>query len=458
MPLPAPIAFVWSQLRRLVITPFDPEPGFDGFLERAQTESNDRAQVTVAVLSGREAERLFGVPINRRGIQPVFVRVENRSADGLRLQVVSLDPSYFTPLEAASLCHFSIVKRLSTFGIIGWLFVPMVLFLVPLKLLTAWRNNARMDGVFQARGFRLTPIEPGARAEGFVFTTLDAGTKAVHVRLAALAGIRQSLAVDLTAVVAAGPTRTALPPSALVVDFHFTVPVPGIAADYLHLDFDKLVPPASVVACGPTELVRRLEALPPATTNAVGTKRGDPVNLVVIGTFDTLLAAFAARWDDSETISLATCWKTVKAFLLGVNYRYSPVSSLHLFSRSQDIALQRARHTINERLHLRLWLTEMSFDGRPVWVGQVSRDIGVRMTTRAWNLTTHRIDPDVDEARDYCVEDLTQAQRVEAAGYVGGVGACTPQSPKHNLTGDRYHTDGRRIVILLSPTRLPAPQ
>jgi hypothetical protein len=148
----------------------------------------------------------------------------------------------------------------------------------------------------------------------------------------------------------------------------------------------------------------------------------------------------------------------VKAFLLGVNYRYSPVSSLHLFSRSQDVALQRARHTINERLHLRLWLTEMSFDGRPVWAGQVSRDIGVRMTTRAWNLTTHRIDPDVDEARDYCVEDLAQAQRVEVAGYVGGVGACTPQSPKHNLTGDRYHTDGRRIVILLSPTRLPAPQ
>ena len=180
MPLPAPLAFVWNQLRRLVITPFDPEPGFDGFLERAQTESNDRAQVTVAVLSGREAERLFGVPINRRGIQPVFVRVENRSADGLRLQVVSLDPSYFTPLEAASLCHFSIVRRLSTFGIIGWLFVPMVLFLVPLKLLTAWLNNARMDDFFRDRGFRLTPIEPGARAEGFIFTTLDAGTKAVN--------------------------------------------------------------------------------------------------------------------------------------------------------------------------------------------------------------------------------------------------------------------------------------
>ena len=457
MPSPAPLDFLWCQLRRLVTTPYDPEPLFDGFLARAQTQENPRARVTVAVLDGKEAQRLFGVRANRHGIQPVFVRVENRSTDGLRLRVVSLDPSYFTPLEAAGVCHFSILRRLSTFGIIGWLFLPMLFLLVPFKLVTAWINNGRMDDFFRARGFRLSPIEPGSRAEGFVFTTLDAGTKAVNVRLGAIAGIRESLAVDLTAV--AGKEQSGQPGPAAdeLLDFHFTIPVPGIAADYLHRDFDELVPASSAVPCTATELVAKLEGMPPATLNAAETNSGDPVNLVVIGTVDLLLAAFAARWDESETISLATCWKTVKAFLLGANYRYSPVSSLHLFGRSQDIALQRARRTINERLHLRLWLTPLVFDERPVWVGQVSRDIGVRMTTRAWNLTTHRIDPDVDEARDYCVEDLLQAQRVLAAGYVGGVGACTREAPRRNLTGDPYHTDGRRIVILLSPTRLPAP-
>ncbi|NBW97774.1 MAG: hypothetical protein EBR28_13865 [Planctomycetia bacterium] len=149
----------------------------------------------------------------------------------------------------------------------------------------------------------------------------------------------------------------------------------------------------------------------------------------------------------------ATCWKTVRAFLFGSNYRYSPVSPLHLFSRTQDLALQRVRHSINERLHLRLWLTPLSFQEAPVWVGQVSRDIGVRFTTRAWNLTTHRIDPNVDESRDYVLEDLLQAGRVQAAGYVDGVGPCTAAAPKRNLTGDPYHTDGKRAVVLLSATR-----
>ena len=94
------------------------------------------------------------------------------------------------------------------------------------------------------------------------------------------------------------------------------------------------------------------------------------------------------------------------------------------------------------------------FHGKSVWVGQVSRDIGVRFTTKTWNLTTHRVDPDVDEARDYVIEDLLQAGRVEATGYVDGVGPCDAARRRaDNLTGDPYFTDGKRAVILLSTTR-----
>jgi hypothetical protein len=143
----------------------------------------------------------------------------------------------------------------------------------------------------------------------------------------------------------------------------------------------------------------------------------------------------------------------LRSFLLGSQYRYSPVSGLYLFGRSQDIALQRSRRSINERLHLRLWLTPLRFQARSVWVGQVSRDIGVRFTWKTWNLSTHRVDPDVDEARDYVIEDLLQAGRIEATGYVDGVGPCDATAPRRNLTGDPYFTDGKRAVILLSTTR-----
>jgi hypothetical protein len=436
---------LWDRLWDLVTTPYTPDSGFTGFLDRAVTQEDARARVTVAVLTPAETRRVFGINVGRRGIQPVFLRIENRSTQALRLQAVTIDPRYFTPLEAAAVNHFSITRRLSAFGALGWLFFPLLLF-APLKLFTAWLANHRMDTAFRQRGFRLVPVPPGTTAEGFVFTTVDLGTKVVHVRLVPLEPLQASIA-RLVMPASAGDQADA------PVDLVFTVPVPGIAADYLDRDFSALRPSHEVEPCTADDLVSRLEAMPAATTNAAGTRTGDPANLVVIGEFETLLGAFAARWDESETISLATCWKTVKAFLLGSNYRYSPVSPLHLFGRDQDIALQRTRGSINERIHLRLWLTPLAFEGKPVWVGQISRDIGVRFTTRAWNLTTHRIDPDVDESRDYCIEDLSVAGRVRAAGYVGGVGACPAESPRHNLTGDPYFTDGKRAVILLAPTR-----
>jgi len=437
--------FLADRIVRCAITSYRPDDSYTGYMQRAVVQDDPRAGVTVAVLAPEESRRRFGVDAGRRGIQPVFLRVENRGPRALRLQAVTIDPRYFTPLEAAAANHFSITRRLSAFGALGWLFFPLVL-LAPLKLVTAWLANRRMDAVFRRHGFRLVPVQPGATAEGFVFTTVDLGTKVVHVRLVPLEPLRTSIA-RLLASTPAGDADD------VPVDVVFTLPVPGIAADYLDRDFAALRPDHAVESCTADELVPRLEAMPAATTNARGTRPGDPANLVVIGDFETLLGGFAARWDESETISLATCWKTVKAFLLGSNYRYSPVSPLHLFGRDQDIALQRTRGSINERLHLRLWLTPLAFQGQPVWVGQVSRDIGVRFTTRAWNLTTHRIDPDVDESRDYVIEDLMAAGRVRAAGYVAGVGECTVTNPRRNLTGDPYFTDGKRAVILLAASR-----
>jgi hypothetical protein len=368
--------------------------------------------------------------------------VVNRSDKLLRLQLVRIDPNYYTPLEAAAVNHFSIAKRLSAFGLMGWLFLPLLL-LIPFKLATAFLANRRMSAFFQSQGFHLRPIRPGDESEGFVFTTYDAGAKVVHISLHSAGDL-----IDSAKGLAEAPDAVDAD-----VEFTFSIPVPGIAVDFHRRNFEELLPPGSLVDCDLPTLARRLADMPAATSNAKATHCGDPVNLVVIGDFETLLAAFVARWDESEVITLATCWKTMRSFLVGSQYRYSPVSALYLFGRSQDIALQRSRRSINERLHLRLWLSPLRFQGKSVWVGQVSRDIGVRFTHKTWNLTTHRVDPDVDEARDYVLEDLLQAERVAATGYVDGVGACDRKTPRRNLTGDPYYTDGKRAVILLSATR-----
>jgi hypothetical protein len=180
-----------------------------------------------------------------------------------------------------------------------------------------------------------------------------------------------------------------------------------------------------------------------------GKDRGDPLNLVFVGEILDLYYAFMrAGWDETETIYGASLLKTAASALTGGRYRYSPVSALYVFGRPQDAALQRARGSINERNHLRVWLTPLRYRGTPVWIGQISRDIGVRFTRKT--ITTHKIDPDVDETREYLLEDLAYAQSLKAFGYVPGVGAAAFDEPRGNLTGDPYFTDGQRIVLFLS--------
>ncbi len=65
-------------------------------------------------------------------------------------------------------------------------------------------------------------------------------------------------------------------------------------------------------------------------------------------------------------------------------------------------------------------------------------------------MTTHRIDPDVDETRGSLIQDFLWAQALAVFGYAGGVGEISIEEPRGNLTGDIFFTDGKRAVLLLS--------
>jgi hypothetical protein len=414
---------LWN-LRWLGIA-YTPQSEERSFLDRAELRQQDDLAVRVAVLDDRESARFFGVPLARRGIQPVWLEITNDGQQPYRLRLASLDPNYYPPLEAALVNHFRIGRRLLGFGLLASLFLPL-LILLPFKLLGARAANRRMDAYFQEHGIGWGLIGPGHKVAGFVFTTLDEGTKQFSVRLLGAAGARE---------------------------FAFSLPVPGLRVDHGSKHFDVLANSGEVVECDEAELRKRLRALPRSTSNRKGSAEGDPLNLVVIGDFSTVLSGFGARWDETEVISWKSCLRTFKAFSLGSTYRYSPVSSLFVEGRCQDFALQKARQTINERLHLRLWVTPLRFKGKPVWIGQISRDIGVRFTPKTWNLTTHKIDPNVDDARDCLLDDLMESGRVSLVSYVPGAQAADRSAPRHNLTGDPYYTDGLRAVAVFSETR-----
>lgn len=376
---------------------YRPAPAsYQPHLARIQVKEEGAIRASVAVLSDREAKEMFGLPLAKKMIQPVWIRIENSSTNRYLFLQATLDPDYFSPSEVAYKHR---------------------------KWYHPKRNRSIRERV-EGSGMRLVVPSEGA-VEGFVFANHDPGMK--------------QLLVDVMGE----------------KDYHrleFHVPVPGKRFDYSRVDFENLYPPEAYRDYSLEEFPAVLETLPVATTNKKGTGAGDPVNLVVVtDENDQIGPAFSRQgWDPTETLTFGKAFKLIRSFLFSSTWRTSPVSPLYVFGRPQDIALQKARATIHERNHLRLWLAPFTCEGRHVLVGQISRDIGLRFTVRAPGFVTHKIDPDTDEARDYITQEMLTSGSVSAFGAVGGVGFTPAEKPARNLTGDPWYTDGLRAVYFLS--------
>lgn len=238
------------------------------------------------------------------------------------------------------------------------------------------KTRQRMDAFFFSMDFP-NPIDPGETNSGFVFTNLDEGFKVILIDLLSTNG---------------------------TVSMSFVIKIPGLVTDFGQRDFlniyDKFINIANE-----DELRQVLGSLPGCTTNKDESKNGDPLNIVMIGKPDHVFSALIrSDWHATEVTYGASAWKTIKSFLFGTHYRYSPISSLYVFGRSQDHALQKARNSIIARNHMRLWLIPYKYKGQPIWLGQISRDIGVKFSKRTF--LTHAIDPDVDETRYGLIGDL----------------------------------------------------
>ena len=375
---------------------FNPDPSGDAsFISRAQKKTVPGIQVSISALGARESQQTFGEDLAKHNIQPVWLSIENETDDQLVFLPITMDPDYYSPYEVSYRFHGTV----------------------------SFAANRARDEFFLGRQIS-SIVLPHSITTGFVYGVLDAGVKYAHI-------------------VIAGKNR--------LETFDFALPVPGPAFVGTNVRADNLYPGKKIEDLELVSLREIVAKQHCCTTSSDGTRDGDPLNFVVIESKRDPIVPFIARgWHLARKLDVASAFDTARAFLFRDAFLTSPVSPLYVFGRPEDIVVQKARSTINERVHARFWLTPYTFEGRRMWIGQVSRDIGVRLTSQTWNLTTHKIGPDVDFDRTYLLQDLLMSGFVERYGYVDGVGAAPASEPRKNLTGDPYYTDGLRAVVFLS--------
>lgn len=371
--------------------------------DRIQTRTIDGVTVSATLLPDDKSRRHYGVNLASKGLQAVWLRVVNHTPGENWLLTANMDPDYFTADEAAYLFR------------------------------GAWRRLGleRTQQRFRDLAMR-SRLAPGGTYEGHVLLPRSAGGRFVEVTINGNGRVRR---------------------------FGFPLRTPDGHFDFEDMDPARIYAEEKRPNLTRSQLRTRLEQLPPAVTNATGTASGDPLNIVLVGEAAQMMAALSeCGWSFTHRLDGTTVRHMIAAALSGKPYLTAPVSSLYLFGRKQDLAFQRARLNIAQRNHMRLWLAPYTVEGRSVWIGQVSRDIGVKLTRKSPTLTTHVIDPLVDEARQFLLESLLFRYRLESFGFVRAFAPAPTGHPRTNLTDDPYITDGLRLIAVISSTPVPAEQ
>ena len=384
-----------------------------------RTRTIEDINVSVAILTDEEAQRHFGADLGAHGVQALWIRVRNASTRRYWYVRNSTDPDLYSSDEAALLVAKS----------------------VPSQEFEAMRQYFRDESI-------RVLMEPGHVTQGFLFLPREEGGRYVEVRLASDAYESEQAEAGLVAGAESGGFRE--------LRFSFAVTLPDGEFDYESLNTQMTYAGSALPELDTAALRRALEDLPCCVTNAEGDGFGDPLNVVIVGEAEDVMNALSrCGWSFTHRITADSVLRMVSAALEGEAYAVAPVSNLYSFGRKQDIALQRARRNIAQRNHMRLWQAPWMHEGRPVWVGQVSRDIGVKVTTKSPTLTTHVIDPEVDLTREYLLHSLLAEGLVARFGFVAGSVFADKDEPAYNLTGDPYYSDGLRLVVMLSPFPIP---
>ena len=216
------------------------------FLARKITQEEESIRVSAAVPDAGETAELFGLSLYEKGVQPVWIEVENNSEYPLRLSIWSIDSDYYSPLEVA------------------------------------WMNRKGYSGEGQAVMERSLydaaigrRIPPGEKSSGYVFTHLKPGTKGFNVDL---------ISDQLRSYT-----------------FTFFVPMPGFTPDYMAVDFERLYDDDEIVELDLDSLRPALEQAQYYASDVSGDLQGLPLNVAIIGTPVALhRALLRAEWQESE--------------------------------------------------------------------------------------------------------------------------------------------------------------
>jgi hypothetical protein len=221
------------------------------FSNQAQTQQSGEVRVTAAVPGRDQARQIFGFDMYERGIQPVWLSIENQTGNRIRYAPTGTDPGYFPPMEVAYMFRKSFSKQ----------------------------EHPSVEKHLYEHSMQ-RHIEAGSSVSGFIFTHVAKG--------------RKNLVVDVFDT--ADDSHS----------FAFFLEVPGFIPDHAVVDFDNLYPPSEIVNFDENGFRSMLADWQCCTEDLNGNPVGLPLGVVMIGDSEIVLRGlmragwYETQWEDTR--------------------------------------------------------------------------------------------------------------------------------------------------------------
>lgn len=192
-----------------------------------------------------------------------------------------------------------------------------------------------------------------------------------------------------------------------------------------------------------TEIVQKIDS---SLYYENGTKDVQPINVVMV-TVNSI-----------DEILLQSGWKRVNTFLrnnISFNNYFEqmedgllPISDLYFDTVPQNLAYEYASSTtILNRQHIRLWNLG-TYNDSLVYIISASQDVGIDLyRDLSFIVPYHSINPNVDDARDFFTQSITQAYPGTTLTIEKSI--LGPRSRKHS-EDSTYYSDGELSFITIN--------
>jgi hypothetical protein len=249
-------------------------------------------------------------------------------------------------------------------------------------------------------------IPAGESRSGFVFTHAQPGTKTFNVDLF-------------------GPSRDN------DLSFLFLVDVPGFEPDHSEAFFQELYSEEQIRIIDADGLRSELATMDHYTRDQSGQQRGIPFNAIVIGEAQEVLKALIrSNWVETPR----------------TDAKSAPAAE-YFDGRVADVVFRKNQSESGERNELRFWLSPMRVEGTPVWLAQAVHYIG---RGKGKGKGQGKLDPDLDDAAGFFLQDIWYGQGLARYGWVRGQGTVAFENSERTFNGSEYFSSGYIAVLWVS--------